>query len=162
MQANDADQFRNVIRGMGKMFGAEPDALMLDMYWLALRDWKLGDFKEAAAHLLGSCKFMPKPCDFNELRKASRKTAGEAWALALECARGHTAPPDDPLITRAVGMLGGYRSIGNSHTDQTHWLEKRFAEHYESLQSAEEVRDALPRIAAQVAGPTSIAKLLDR
>lgn len=159
MQTDDANRFRDLLRGMGRVFGSEPDAVVLDAYWLALRDWSLKDFEGACGHLLKTAKFMPRPHDFTELRKADRLTAGEAWSEVLAIVRAGGNSHDDPVVTQAVRAIGGFNAIGMSHTDQTHFLEKRFNEHYESINDAEDVRAALPNIA----GPSRLpgaAKLL--
>lgn len=163
MKTEDADQFRSWLRGMGRLYGAEPDAVILDAYWIALKDWTLADFGAACQHLMRTAKFMPRPSEFNDIRKASRMTAGEAWSAALEYARGNAPRPTDPLIWAAVHSIGGFNAIRMSNTDATPFLERRFAEHYESIQDAEAVRASLPEIAGErrhLSGPTPIAKLL--
>lgn len=160
MQQADFQRFKAVMNGMAKLYERELDAAVLDAYWLALRTWSLEDFETAAGQLMRTSKFMPRPADFEELRKAGRPTAGEAWARVLEFARkGYDrwdcGPPsrnnlpmlDDPLIQRAVAAIGGFDAIAMSRTDQTQFLEKRFCEHYESIQDADEIREAVPQIA---------------
>lgn len=152
MSPDDANRFCNLIRGMGRTFGNEPDQCVLDAYWVALRDWELDEFEQACGHLLKTAKFMPRPADFDELRRASRLTSGEAWAEVLDHARNgyrDEPGPQDPRIVAAVRAIGGYQAIAMSRTDQTQFLEKRFAEHYDSISEREEIREAVP----QIAGP---------
>jgi hypothetical protein len=163
MQESDVTQFRNVIVGMGRMFGQEIDALVLEMYWLALKGWELGEFKAAAAKLLGSAKFMPRPADFNELRNASRLTAGEAFAAAMAVARQssqHRANTSgDARIDAAAAACGGYFAMGMNQTEKLGFLERRFAEHFESISDATEARELLPYHGPRT-GPVPIANLL--
>lgn len=162
MQENDVTQFRNVIVGMGRMFGQEIDALVLEMYWLALKGWELEEFKSAAAHLLGSSKFMPRPADFTDLRNAGRMTAGEAFsaamAVARDCSRHRASTAGDPRIDAAVAACGGYFAMGQQETEKLGFLERRFTEHYESISDAEDVREAVPQIANRL--PRDISNLL--
>lgn len=163
MQPTDADAFRNIIRGMCKLYAQEPDSALLDAYWLALGNWSLAEFSEAAAHLMAHNKFMPRPADFNELRKAGRPTVGEAWAKAIRSCRSAWTPngyrggtSGDELVDRAVRSIGGYAAIAQCEQDKLHFLERRFSEHYEAQQDAEEVREALPLLCA----PESLKALL--
>lgn len=166
MQQDDFRRFRSVMNGMAKLYGGELDAPTLDAYWLALRGWALADFEAGAAQLMRTSKFMPRPADFEELRRAGLPTAGEAWAEARTCWRRGGSGTGDALTDRVVQMLGGYRAMGMMSSDQMPFLERRFAEHYESLRDAEEIRDAVPQITAQgplrLNGPTSARRLLGR
>lgn len=160
MQQSDFKRFNALMNGMAKLYERELDRAVLDAYWLALGDWTLEAFEAAAAQLMRTSKFMPRPADFHELRKAGRLTAGEAWARVLEYVRkdychwqgggvsklGSVPEPDGVLIDRAVKAIGGYQAIAMSQTDQTHFLEKRFCDHYHSIQDATEIREAVPQL----------------
>lgn len=159
MQATDGKRFRDLLRGMGRMFGQEPDRFVLDAYWIALREWDYADFEAAAAHLMSHSKFMPRPGDFNALRKASQVSPTEAWLSVLDYVKaGHhrnrldvsevSKPQLEPITLRALSVLGGFHAIAMSDEDKLHFLERRFCEHFERLQSAGDVREALPHLAA--------------
>jgi hypothetical protein len=143
MQPADFTRFRNVMFGMGKLYERELDQVVLDTYWLALRDWSLEEFEACAVQLMRSARFMPRPADFNDLRKAALPTKGEAWARVLQhCKSGYRDGKGlTPEIDRAVHALGGYRYLAMAPIDQLQWHEKRFAEHYEDMAEAEEKRD---------------------
>lgn len=161
MLETDGKRFRDLLRGMGRMYGQEPDGLVLDAYWLALGDWRYQDFEAAARHLMASAKFMPRPAEFNALRQAGEPLAGEAWTIVLDyCKNGFyrwedgsatsgrlELPGFDEPTLKAVQALGGFHAIAMHDTDKLHFLEKRFAEHYEAMSNADAVRDALPEIA---------------
>lgn len=148
MQPTDATAFRNTLAGMFRVYGQDPDALVLDAYWLALADWSLDEFQTGARHLMQTAKFMPRPADFAELRKAGRPTAGEAWAEALDRVRHGNYPSDDPQLERVVRAIGGWKALGMTNSDSLHFVERRFAEHYDAMQDAQDVREAVPQIAA--------------
>lgn len=125
---------------------------MLDAYWIALADWKLEDFEAACRQLMKTAKFMPRPADFEDLRKAGRETPGEAWLEARRYIRwglhAHTLDSAcPPLIARVVHMIGGPNVIAMCDEDKLTFLERRFCEHFETLQDSEEVREAVPQIA---------------
>lgn len=167
MLPTESKQFRNVIVGMGRMYGQELDQLVLDAYWLALKDWALEDFEDAARHLMQTAKFMPRPADFRELQKAGRPTAGEAWLAIRAMARSSlTSEPDDPVAARALRAIGGLRAVGLCDYSRIEFMERRFAEHFETMQEAEDIREAVPQIAgasySRLTGPQSIQNLLGR
>lgn len=155
MQQADFTRFRNVMTGLAKLYEREIDQLLLDVYWLALRSWSLEDFESGAAHLMRTSKFMPRPADFNELRKASLPTAGEAWAAVLEHLKTGTREWTDggrtwnggPTLTaeidRAVAVLGGYRALAMMPTKELPWMERRFTEHYGDLTEAVQRREVI-------------------
>jgi hypothetical protein len=164
MQQTDFQSFKALMNGMAKLYERELDGPVLDAYWLALRNWELADFQAASGQLMRTSKFMPRPADFEELRRAARPTAGEAWALARASWRAGEGTSGDDLIDRVVQMLGGFGAIGHMQSDQMPFLERRFAEHYAALQEAEEIRAAVPQIASpttlRIGGPRSADDLL--
>lgn len=166
MIAEDFTRFRAVLTGMAKLYEREVDGPLLDAYWLALRDWHLGEFEQAAGHLIAHSRFMPRPADFTELRKASRMTAGEAWATALQHARGAwRAGPSVPEVERAVQAIGGWIVIAHSKTESLQFLERRFADAFTELEARVETREALPQLAGstwrgRIAGPAPIGQIV--
>jgi len=87
---------------------------------------------------------MPMPKDFEDLRKAGRETAGEAWANVLSLARGRGGRQLSELAKRALNAIGGMYAVSMSDVDKTPFLERRFAEHFASMQDANDVRDEVP------------------
>jgi hypothetical protein len=155
----DRERFLKIVVGFAELKGKVLSASALEVYWRAMQAWPLADFEAAAALLVKATPFMPTPYDFEKLRKAGRPTAGEAWAQArAACGScytgGHLGPGGtcgDEFIDRAVRAIGGYRAIAVCDMDKLHFLERRFAEHYETLRDADDVREALPQIAAPAA-----------
>ena len=133
-------------------------------WWNAMQPWDIVDFCDACARLRDSMEFMPNPYHFEQLRKAGRTTSGEAWAEVLRIVRSGefrqaNGQSTNPLIRATVRAIGGYEAVAMSNTGSTHFLEKRFAEHFESITDAEDTREAVP----QLAGPSrlgDITKLL--
>lgn len=147
MQQSDFQRFRAVLAGMAELYQRELSNPLLDVYWLALRSWTLADFESAAAHLMATATFMPRPSDFNALKKAGEPTAGEAWTDVLEyCSNKRKIAPDGRTL-RAANAVGGYYTIrmANIETALPH-IERRFKEAYEELSDVEETREALPEI----------------
>lgn len=172
MIAADRKPFLEVVMGFAELKGKQLSAPALELYWRSMQHWSLEDFRAAAEQLVRTSEFMPIPKDFEDLRKAGRPTAGEAWAEVLEHVRagayGGRGIVVSELVDRCVAAIGGYNAIGMSETDKTHFLEKRFNEAFENLQDAEDMREAIPQIAysgssvRRLNGPESAGSLLSR
>lgn len=160
----DRAEFARLLTGMAAV---KPQlkltAEALEIWWLAMAAWSLDEFRSAIAHVVRTCDFV-SPKSFEDLRRAQLPTAGEAWARVLEAVRTSSYHGGiDPIIDRAVAACGGYRAIGMTTDDGLPFMERRFAEHFESVTDAIETREALgydstPRLG----GVKSIAQLLDR
>ena len=148
MQASDRQAFVEVVVGFAELKGKQLSAPALELYWKAMKDWTLDEFQAAAGRLLKTSEFMPTPLNLEELRKAGRPTTGEAWGMALEHAKGAWRQGDcgDPLVDKVVRFLGGYREIAHCPTTKLGFLERRFCEHYENLETAEDTRLAVPEL----------------
>jgi len=99
---------------------------------------------------------MPTPNSFEELRRAGRLTAGEAWGMALEHAKGQWRKgggAGDPLVDKVVQFLGGYREIALCDTSKLGFLERRFCEHYDDLETVEATRVAVPELTSDYSKP---------
>lgn len=152
MQESNFQRFRDLMRGMGRIFNSEPDELVLDVYWLALRSWQINDFQTAVAHLMATAKFMPRPADFTNLRNAGELTGGEAWERAVKGSPNWRRAEDLPTgrVARAAAIVGGFRAIAMADIefDLPH-IQRRFLEAYNQLSEVEPVREALPQIVAK-------------
>jgi hypothetical protein len=168
MQPSDFERFQAVMTGMAEMHQRELSNFLLDAYWLAMRDWSLQDFEAAASHLMQTLKWMPKPSDFTELRRAGEPTDAEAWTTALATCvhwRNSDALPTG-RIARAAAAVGGFQAIAMANTERDlPFVQKRFLEAYKELSDVEPVRSALPHVAAHgaraaLSAPANIAALL--
>ena len=147
----DRVAFVKVIAAMAEMKRIDVSAEAYELWWDAMQEWSIEDFKKAARLLIKTSKWMPQPSDFEDLRKAGRPTAGEAWAQAVSYASS-SAYRRDPnigvdLIDRAVRMIGGYAAIGMWDEDNLHFIERLFCEHYEAIEDRDDIREQVPEIA---------------
>lgn len=152
MQHSDLPQFARILNGLAALKPGKPlTPEALDLFWNAMQDWSIEDFHAAANRLAKECEFMPNPYHFEQLRKAAKPTAGEAWARVLAAVRSSAyANGLDPLLDRVAQACGGYRAIGQCTDDGLPFMEKRFVEHYEAIQGAVETREELPAITGNV------------
>jgi hypothetical protein len=170
MQPADFESFRIRMAAMSRLFGSDMDGPLLDLYWLALRDWELPEFEAATAHLLSTAKFMPKPADYAELRKAGQPTSGEAFERARLIVRrlnpreyiGHQS--GDARLDAAIRACGGYEALAMCTTENIGFFERRFAEHFDTISDAESVRGALPDLTGgkRLSGPQKASVALRR
>ncbi|MDE2104103.1 MAG: hypothetical protein KGL39_43095 [Patescibacteria group bacterium] len=157
MRPSDKQGFCKILAGLAAIKpGGKLTPEAYDLWWAAMSGWTIDDFRSAAAHLARSVEFMPSPYHFEQLRKAARPVASEAWLKAIGSCRTAYTPQGyrggtsgDPLIDRAVAAIGGYGAIAMCDQDKAHFLERRFTEIYESISDAEETRAALPDLSEQ-------------
>lgn len=174
MIESDYDSFCEIVMGFAELKGKSLSPAAIKLYWGAMQKWPIEDFRKAAEHLLQNCEFMPMPKDFEDLRKAGRATAGEAWARAvLNCGSCHSAQGytsggtcGDEFVDRVVRAIGGYKTIAMCDEDKLHFLERRFAEHFATMIEAADVRSEVPEIAystdSALSGPQHIENLIGR
>lgn len=148
MNANDLGPFGDAIIGLAEMHGRDATDTLVQLYWAKLKLWPLDEFLGAAEYLL-SARFMPKPFDFDQLRRLAKPNAGEAWAAVLEhvrsgAHRSGAGIDEGGCIDRAVAALGGYHAIGFQDVKYLGAIERRFAERYAESVDVAEVRAALP------------------
>lgn len=163
MTPKNEPEFARIVTGLaaikpGKALTPEGIAL----FWGAMQDWTIEEFRSAAAHLARSVEFMPNPYHFEQLRRASKPTAGESWAKAIAHAASsayRAGPLWDPIIDSCVEALGGYVAIAMTDTDKLHFLERRFCEHFEAKSDVDVARAALPNVTDRrsVSGPKKAA-----
>jgi hypothetical protein len=56
-------------------------------------------------------------------------------------------PLGDDLVDAAVRAVGGYRFLATSREDQLGYVEKRFAEHFATIEDRQQVRRGVPHLA---------------
>lgn len=152
MKPEDKAEFAKVVLAFAELKGKALSLPAVELYWACMQDWEIDAFKRAALHLLKTAEFMPQPKDFEDLRKASDDTSGEAFAQAVAWTRSgdYRTPAKSERgkrIDRAVQAIGGYQVLAMCEEDKLHFLERRFTEHFESMQDSDAVREALPDIA---------------
>lgn len=167
MKPNDRPKFLEIVIGFAELKGKALSAPALELYWRSMQGWTITEFAAAAEQLLRTGDFMPVPKDFEDLRKAGRMTAGEAFAVAREVARQSrphsTSTSGDGRIDAAAAACGGYFAMGQQETEKIGFLERRFAEHYDAISDAEDTREAVPQLAGQprarLNGPQPISSI---
>lgn len=151
MTTDDLEDFGRAILGLAEIHGRETTPQFVRLYWSALKHWPRDEFLAAAKHFLRA-RFMPKPFDFEQLRRAALPTAAEAWARVLEHLRGPyrdgSGLDDGGPIDRAIAGLGGYKTLAFRDTEYLAIDARRFATMFEELVDVEASRRAVPELAS--------------
>lgn len=168
MQPADRPEFLRILNGLAttKPGANKLTADALELWWNAMADWSIGDFRAAATQLTTSVEFMPNPFHFEQLRKAaSSEAAGDAWAVVVQVNRFSRIGREHlltPRIERVVAAMGGWSALAMMRTEELPFREKRFRELWLEFGEVDAARAALPNLARvpSLVGPRSTAQLL--
>lgn len=147
----DEVEFVKILTAMAAMKKFDLTKPVIDLWWLTMSDWSIADFRQAAAHLLKTSKWMPGPNDFDDLRKAGEETAGEIFGGLKQWFRytpnGYVLREGTPhAIAASIRAIGGPDAYMLGDVSKLPFLEKRFCQHYEQISGKEETRLALPGV----------------
>ena len=176
MTPEDYETFCGILLGFAEPRRIPLSSTTFELYWGALADWTIEDFRAAANILFKRCDWMPTPKDFEDLRRSATERAGvEAWEVARRAARSAIAlgrvrddvTSGDALVDRAVATVGGYGAIAMCESAWLHALERRFLQAYVEVREVAEIRAALPHFTERASlpqrnatGPASVAEIL--
>ena len=176
MTPEDYESFCGILLGFAEPRRIPLSSTTFELYWGALADWTIEDFRAASNVLFKRCDWMPTPKDFEDLRRSATERAGvEAWEVARRAARSAIAlgrvredvTSGDALVDRAVATIGGYGAIALCETAWLHALERRFLQAYVEVREVAEIRAALPHFTERASlpqrnatGPASVAEIL--
>lgn len=149
MLPTDRAEFARILTASASIKpGAKLTPAALDLWWNAMQHWRIDDFRAAASHLVAAVEFMPQPFHFEKLRTAWRMSAGEAFAAAVRHVRSgnYRRAKAAPAIERTVHAIGGWPAIAMSDESKLPFIERRFAEHFNTMQDADVIRAAFPQL----------------
>ncbi len=143
---SDKQQFRELMVGVGELYGKEVTKPLLKIYFgslagLSFEDVESGITKHSSDTYHGS--FMPKPADIIrqvELFKPSADERAElAWMqvtnkIRLKGAYGNLKM-DDKQAMAAVKNLGTWQSLCHTETSKLQWKKKEFIEIYKTFEN---------------------------
>lgn len=137
MQRNDHKEFRQYLTQLGAgIRGTQVTTLMLQAYWLGLRDVAIDELRQVRDRLIERCDFFPSVAEIREAVKALRAEALKAKALPpvesaeekrriLESWRGH----EDEARQLVASLPKGHpaRAVADKYlTDET--IDRRYRE----------------------------------
>ena len=141
MQSTDSIAFRQLLTGIGLLYGKNLHEDVMDIYWQALRQVEFIEVKNALqAHVQNPDKgqFMPKPADVIEfLQGSSEAQALKAWSIVAKNIREVGAYSSvqfgDPLIHAVIHDMSGWIALCQSKLSELPFLAKEFQKRYQAL-----------------------------
>lgn len=143
MTKDDKPRFLETIAGLAELHGRELSPAALKIWWGAMRHWDFDEFRRGANYLARANAFMPKPADFENLRRSSLNSSSDAWTLVL-CHISRTIELSDPIILEAVERVGGFSTIGKTKEADLHWRRREFREIYHELVDQQIAKGTVP------------------
>lgn len=167
MQSEDREEFVRILTGLADVKRVNLTAEAFEIWWLAMQDWSIDDFRQAAGYVAKHAPWLD-PHEFEKVRKRAAPSEHEAWIVAVEHASGawrHSSTCGDLQIDAVVQSIGGYHTLAMCDGDKLGFLERRFLETYRDFADGQAVRQALPNLSetpvARIGGTAHVGKLLE-
>ena len=156
MTADDRIEFATIVAALAELHGKELTDAATELYFRALADVEIAEFRKAAATAARTCKFFPKPVEILDLvRGPGNDRAALAWTelqQQVSSVGGYGKPEfADPALTETVRLLGGWEDVCWPREAEP-WMRKRFAELYQSV----DLRRAEHRYFAETGAPKEL------
>ena len=135
MQPQDEIMFADLMIGLSEVFDGQPSAIKTEMYFNALYEFDIAQVKGAIKEIVRSRTFasFPKPGEIRAAIIGSTASKGlESWGVVMECLE-QGREPENPKVREALRRIGDWSWLMARDYDELKWIEKRFVEHYESL-----------------------------
>ena len=148
MRAEDRQEFVRILTGLADVKRIDLTAETFEIWWLAMQDWSIDDFRQVAGHVVKVSPWLD-PHEFEKVRKLSQPSEYEAWKKAIGFAAGgwrHSSTCGDPLIDSVVECIGGYQTLALTDCDKLGFYERRFLEAYRDFSDSHAARQALPNL----------------
>jgi hypothetical protein len=141
MQLTDKLAFKQLLTGIGLLYGKTLHEAVLAIWWQALKHCEFSEVRAALnAHVVNPDKgqFMPKPADVIEyLQGSSEAQALKAWAEVTtairEIGRHESVIFPDPLIHAVIRDMGGWIALCQSKLSDFPFLSREFEKRYRAL-----------------------------
>ncbi|MBW2596735.1 MAG: hypothetical protein JRC93_12355 [Deltaproteobacteria bacterium] len=136
MNKRDLPRFTQIMLGMADNFRDTITKEGMTMRFDMLSGYSLEQVETASRKILKYRKYskMPPIAEFVEALDGDSKMQGlEAWGVVMGCLGGGGDGLSDEKVNEVVRRLGGWSYLKTQTYDELHWLEKRFIEHYESM-----------------------------
>jgi len=142
---SDKQKFREVMIGVGELYGKEVTMSLLRVYFSCLEAVSFEDVKKAlSSHTLDPShgSFMPKPADIvRQIEKLSASVGDRAeiaWLHVTNKIRTKGAygklSLDDKQAIAAVKAMGTWQSLCHTPSEALQWKKKEFMELYKTFE----------------------------
>lgn len=175
MRQSDRADFGRAIGAMLLVFGRTADKATLTAWWAALQDMELQAVQQAAGRAMRECEYPPVPATIRKLAAPSDAfEAQQAWArvvaeirrvgtraLGVDCPSENDKPRLTDAEWDAVRILGGWRQLCMTASDQLHNFTRSAFEKVYTTSVIERRAHGPRRLRAGAdEGPTPVGKLL--
>ena len=133
----DQGEFAKLMYSMAGIFDSKekPSALKIELYFKALEDLTIKQITVSVSKIIRNRVYpsMPLPAHIRENTNLPKPLDSlSAWAEVMKPLEGKPTSLD-PVISKAVAILGGYEKLGLLSYDQLIWVKKDFERLYETL-----------------------------
>jgi len=123
---------------LSEMYNKKISESVSIVYWKVLNGYSQEDLENAFNEVIKTSKYFPKPVEIIEAITGGKDDRSlTAWSKVIEAAKkyGYYSSIDfgDPLIARAISLIGGWKSICNTNLDDIVWVQKEFERVYKNL-----------------------------
>ena len=132
-------KFKEYMTGLGEIFNKEITDTLKNIYWEILKPFTDVQCELAFNKLISTCKFFPKPSEFIKiLRGDDNDRSLRAWQGVTKALENGLNNFDDEITNQCIQVLGGWNFLFTRGYEELEWIEKRFHEHYQSLDKRQE------------------------
>ena len=132
-------EFMKELVMMAELFGKDLTESLMELYWRALSDMSLDNYKKAISSITQTATFFPKPVDFRDAIAGDIDTkAIIAWEKVMKAKSSvgsyGSVKFDDPIIHSVISMMGGWVGLcrGEGY-DSEKWQRMEFEKSYKAL-----------------------------
>jgi len=138
----DQVEFARIMMALSEVFdgGREPNALKIELYFQALKEFRIEDISGAATAMIRGRVYpsFPKPAEIiQEINGTGEDRSMFAWILVVGAIRRHgsysSVKFDDPAIHSVIGVMGGWPMLCQTEEDELKWRQKEFDGLYQVL-----------------------------
>jgi len=132
-------KFKEYLAVLCELHDRTMSKMLTDLYWKVLEPFSDEDCEVVFKEIIYSNKFFPKPADFTELLRGSKKNQGTlAWIEVLETIKRvgayQSVKFSNPVIHGVIESMGGWaRLAGDMLVDEEKWKQKEFERLYEVI-----------------------------
>lgn len=139
MTKRDHVEFARTMMALSEVFdgGREPSPLKVELYFRSLREYQIGDIKNAVSVMIRTRVFpsFPKPAEIiQEIIGTSEDRAVSSWIMVVDAIRRYgsydSVSFDDPVIHSVVDVMGGWPKLCQEREDDLKWKQKEFERLY--------------------------------
>lgn len=146
MTKRDHVEFARIMMALSEVFdgGREPSPVKVELYFQALREFRIEEIGEAARVMMKTRVYpsFPKPAEIiQEINGTAEDWATTAWLLVSGAIRRHgsyeSVAFDDKVIHSVIDAMGGWPQLCQAREEELKWKQKEFERLYGVISARE-------------------------